>query len=124
MRPLPSDYRLFHYKTKLRSSKDLKPVPVCLFLAAHYLQPSASCMEKLVALQSHSFKKKIIHSNFNEKTTVNTRFDYSLLFIYAQDIVKDSTKLWTLKGNMSPLNQSSYNKQWLGGGTSNVVILS
>jgi hypothetical protein len=44
------------------------------------------------------------------------------IFTYAQDIVKDSTKLWTLKGNMSLLfNQSSYNKQWLGGGTSNVA---
>jgi hypothetical protein len=31
-------------------------------------------------------------------------------------------KYWTKKGNISLLfNQSAYNKQWLGGGTSNVA---
>ncbi len=40
----------------------------------------------------------------------------------AQEIAKDTTKLWTKKGNMSLLfNQSSYNKKWLGGGTSNIA---
>ncbi len=40
----------------------------------------------------------------------------------AQDISKDTTKLWTKKGNISLLfNQSAYNKQWLGGGTSNIA---
>jgi hypothetical protein len=42
--------------------------------------------------------------------------------IQAQETVKDTTKLWTTKGNMSLLlSQSAYNKQWLGGGTSNVA---
>jgi hypothetical protein len=42
--------------------------------------------------------------------------------INAQEVVKDTTKLWTCKGNISLLfNQSAYNKQWLGGGTSNVA---
>nr|WP_314896613.1 DUF3078 domain-containing protein [uncultured Flavobacterium sp.] len=40
----------------------------------------------------------------------------------AQESSKDTTKLWTKKGNISLLfNQSAYNKQWLGGGTSNVA---
>jgi hypothetical protein len=40
----------------------------------------------------------------------------------AQEISKDTTKLWTKKGNMSLLfNQSTYNKKWLGGGTSNIA---
>jgi hypothetical protein len=40
----------------------------------------------------------------------------------AQEIAKDTTKLWTKKGNMSLLfNQSTYNKKWLGGGTSNIA---
>ncbi len=40
----------------------------------------------------------------------------------AQETVKDTAKLWTKKGNISLLfNQSSYNKEWLGGGTSNVA---
>lgn len=44
------------------------------------------------------------------------------LTIQAQETVKDTTKLWTAKGNMSLLlSQSAYNKQWLGGGTSNVA---
>lgn len=44
------------------------------------------------------------------------------LTIQAQETVKDSTKFWTKKGNMSLLlSQSAYNKQWLGGGTSNVA---
>jgi hypothetical protein len=40
----------------------------------------------------------------------------------AQEIRQDSTPLWTKKGNISLLfNQSAYNKQWLGGGTSNIA---
>ncbi|MES2239551.1 MAG: DUF3078 domain-containing protein [Bacteroidota bacterium] len=39
-----------------------------------------------------------------------------------EDVVKDTTKAWTNKGNISLLlSQSAYNKQWLGGGTSNVA---
>lgn len=42
--------------------------------------------------------------------------------INAQEIVKDSVKIWTSKGTVSLLfNQSTYNKQWLGGGTSNIA---
>ncbi len=49
-------------------------------------------------------------------------FILSILSIEAQETEKDSTKLWTKKGNVSILfNQSAYNKQWLGGGTSNVA---
>lgn len=44
------------------------------------------------------------------------------LTIQAQETVKDTTKVWTKNGNMSLLlSQSAYNKQWLGGGTSNVA---
>jgi hypothetical protein len=40
----------------------------------------------------------------------------------AQEIAKDTTKLWTKKGTMTLLfNQSTYNKKWLGGGTSNIA---
>ncbi|MFV5694245.1 DUF3078 domain-containing protein [Flavobacterium sp. LB3P122] len=43
-------------------------------------------------------------------------------FINAQETAKDTTKFWTKKGNISLLfNQSAYNKQWLGGGTSNIA---
>lgn len=49
-------------------------------------------------------------------------FIFSILSIKAQEIPQDTTKLWTKKGNFSLLfNQSAYNKQWLGGGTSNVA---
>lgn len=46
----------------------------------------------------------------------------AVIAINAQETATDTTKLWTKKGNFSLLfNQSSYNKQWLGGGTSNVA---
>lgn len=42
--------------------------------------------------------------------------------MHAQETATDTTKFWTKKGNISLLfNQSAYNKQWLGGGTSNVA---
>ena len=42
--------------------------------------------------------------------------------VKAQEVTKDSIKTWTSKGTISLLfNQSSYNKQWLGGGTSNIA---
>src|SRR3970040_1499147 len=43
--------------------------------------------------------------------------------IYAQEeTATDTIKIWTKKGNISLLfNQSAYNKQWLGGGTSNIA---
>jgi hypothetical protein len=35
---------------------------------------------------------------------------------------KNSAKFWTKKGNISLFfNQSAYNKEWLGGGTSNIA---
>lgn len=49
---------------------------------------------------------------------------FAIISIRAQELEtsKDTTKLWTKKGNISLLfNQSSYNKQWLGGGTSNIA---
>lgn len=53
---------------------------------------------------------------------------FSIVFILAvlvgsaQEISQDTTKHWTKKGNISLLiNQSAYNKQWLGGGTSNIA---
>lgn len=40
----------------------------------------------------------------------------------AQETVVDTTKFWKSSGNMSLLlNQSAYNKQWLGGGISNLA---
>lgn len=47
---------------------------------------------------------------------------FAITSIHAQETSKDTTKLWTKKGNISLLfSQSAYNKQWLGGGTSNVA---
>lgn len=49
-------------------------------------------------------------------------FIFSILSIKAQETPQDTVKFWTKKGNFSLLfNQSAYNKQWLGGGTSNVA---
>ena len=45
-----------------------------------------------------------------------------IILVNAQEVVKDSVKIWSSKGTISLLfNQSSYNKQWLGGGTSNIA---
>ncbi|KQB43218.1 DUF3078 domain containing protein [Flavobacterium daejeonense] len=49
-------------------------------------------------------------------------FTFAVLSINAQETQKDTTKIWTTKGNASLLlSQSAYNKEWLGGGTSNVA---
>lgn len=57
-----------------------------------------------------------------KKSILTFVFILTILSSKAQETVKDSTQLWTKKGNASLLfNQSSYNKQWLGGGTSNVA---
>ena len=49
-------------------------------------------------------------------------FFFVLISVSAQEPAKDTTKFWTKKGNVSLLfNQSAYNKQWLGGGTSNIA---
>lgn len=57
-----------------------------------------------------------------KKTTFSLVFFFALISINAQETATDTTKFWTKKGNISLLfNQSAYNKQWLGGGTSNVA---
>lgn len=57
-----------------------------------------------------------------KKTLLVVAFLMAILSVNAQETVKDTVKQWTKKGNISLLfNQSSYNKQWLGGGTSNVA---
>lgn len=57
-----------------------------------------------------------------KKAILSLVFILTLLSGNAQEVAKDTTKLWTKKGNISLLfNQSAYNKQWLGGGTSNIA---
>lgn len=67
-----------------------------------------------------------IYDNQIQYNMKNILFSISLflmvLSLKAQETVKDTVKHWTRKGNISLLfNQSSYNKEWLGGGTSNVA---
>ena len=46
----------------------------------------------------------------------------SFITVNAQETAKDTTKTWTRNGNVSILfNQTAFNKQWLGGGTSNIA---
>ena len=57
-----------------------------------------------------------------KKTALTLLVLFSIITVSAQETAVDTTKLWTKKGNISLLfNQSSYNKQWLGGGTSNIA---
>lgn len=57
-----------------------------------------------------------------KKAILSLVFILTLLSGNAQEVAKDTTKLWTKKGNISLLfSQSAYNKQWLGGGTSNLA---
>jgi hypothetical protein len=57
-----------------------------------------------------------------KKILLSFVFLLALVTVNAQEVSKDTTKLWTKKGNISLLfNQSAYNKQWLGGGTSNIA---
>jgi hypothetical protein len=57
-----------------------------------------------------------------KKTLLSLVLLLAMITVNAQEIAKDTTKLWTKKGNISLLfNQSAYNKQWLGGGTSNIA---
>lgn len=57
-----------------------------------------------------------------KKTILSLVFILTLLSGNAQEVAKDTTKIWTKKGNISLLfSQSAYNKQWLGGGTSNLA---
>jgi len=57
-----------------------------------------------------------------KKTLLSFVFLLTIVSLSAQEIANDTTKLWTKEGNISLLfNQSAYNKQWLGGGTSNIA---
>ena len=57
-----------------------------------------------------------------KKTLCTLLFLATLTAVSAQEVANDSIKNWTAKGTISLLfNQSSYNKQWLGGGTSNIA---
>lgn len=57
-----------------------------------------------------------------KKSLLSIVFILNVLVGSAQEIPKDTTKLWTKEGNISLLfNQSAYNRQWLGGGTSNIA---
>ena len=57
-----------------------------------------------------------------KKITFSLVAFFALLSMHAQETATDTTKFWTKKGNISLLfNQSAYNKQWLGGGTSNIA---
>lgn len=57
-----------------------------------------------------------------KKIVLSFVFLLAIVAVNAQEIIKDTTKLWTKEGNISLLfNQSAYNKQWLGGGTSNIA---
>lgn len=57
-----------------------------------------------------------------KKTLLSFVFLLTVVSLSAQEIANDTTKLWTKEGNISLLfNQSAYNKQWLGGGTSNIA---
>ncbi|UFH36188.1 DUF3078 domain-containing protein [Flavobacterium acetivorans] len=57
-----------------------------------------------------------------KKAILSLVFILTLLSGNAQEVAKDTTKIWTKKGNISLLfSQSAYNKQWLGGGTSNLA---
>ena len=57
-----------------------------------------------------------------KKIAISFVIFFVLISVSAQETAKDTTKFWTKKGNISLLfNQSAYNKQWLGGGTSNIA---
>jgi hypothetical protein len=57
-----------------------------------------------------------------KKTLLSFVLLLAVIAVNAQEFTKDTTKLWSKKGNISLLfNQSAYNKQWLGGGTSNIA---
>jgi hypothetical protein len=57
-----------------------------------------------------------------KKTLLTFVFLLAIVSVNAQETSKDTIKLWSKKGNISLLfNQSAYNKEWLGGGTSNIA---
>ncbi|WP_310378651.1 DUF3078 domain-containing protein [Flavobacterium sp.] len=57
-----------------------------------------------------------------KKIILTSAFLLILISVKAQEVVKDTTKLWTKKGTFTLLlNQSAFNKEWLAGGTSNIA---
>lgn len=57
-----------------------------------------------------------------KKIAFSVLFLLTALSVFAQETATDTIKFWTKKGTISLLfNQSAYNKQWLGGGTSNIA---
>ena len=57
-----------------------------------------------------------------KKALLSLVFILAIVSANAQEIPKDTTKLWTKKGNVSLLfNQSAFNEKWLGGGVSNLA---
>ncbi|WP_326935690.1 DUF3078 domain-containing protein [Flavobacterium sp. PL11] len=57
-----------------------------------------------------------------KKEIVTLLLFLTFIAVDAQETVKDTTNLWTRNGNVSLLfNQTAFNKQWLGGGTSNIA---
>lgn len=57
-----------------------------------------------------------------KKVLLSLVFILAIVSANAQEIPKDTTKLWTKKGNVSLLfNQSAFNEKWLGGGVSNLA---
>jgi hypothetical protein len=57
-----------------------------------------------------------------KKTLLSFVLLLAMVAVNAQEFTKDTVKFWIKKGNISLLfNQSAYNKQWLGGGTSNIA---
>lgn len=57
-----------------------------------------------------------------KKTILSFFFILVILSVTAQETVNDTVKLWTKNGNISLLfNQTAFNNDWLGGGTSNLA---
>lgn len=57
-----------------------------------------------------------------KKTILSFFFILVIVSVTAQETVNDTVKLWTKNGNISLLfNQTAFNNDWLGGGTSNLA---
>ncbi|TDD78265.1 DUF3078 domain-containing protein [Flavobacterium caseinilyticum] len=57
-----------------------------------------------------------------KKTILSFFFILVIISVTAQETANDTVKLWTKNGNISLLfNQTAFNNDWLGGGTSNLA---
>ena len=57
-----------------------------------------------------------------KKTILSFFFILVIVSVTAQETANDTVKLWTKNGNISLLfNQTAFNNDWLGGGTSNLA---